>query len=94
MTLKDYLKQNKESQHKFARRIGVSPSTITRYIKQAGALDQATIRKIFQGTGGLVTLEELVGLSPFRASADSGKLAAVVARVKQIFGGNGLETKS
>jgi transcriptional regulator with XRE-family HTH domain len=60
MRLADYLTSRKESQSAFARRTGVPQATINNICNGAGTRSDTAL-KIIHATGGLVTLEDLVG---------------------------------
>jgi len=60
MDLAAYLTEHKIKPATFAAEIGVPPSTITRILRGERDPRGATIRKIVEGTGGLVTAGDLL----------------------------------
>ena len=60
MKLRDYLAQHKETQDEFSKRSGLPQTTIAA-IATGGGTRAKTARVIIQVTGGLVSLDDLVG---------------------------------
>lgn len=60
MRLADYLRSRDESQVAFARRTGIPQATINGICNGAGTRSDTALR-IIHATGGLVTLEDLIG---------------------------------
>ncbi|MFE1598216.1 helix-turn-helix domain-containing protein [Methylobacterium sp. ID0610] len=60
MDLAAYLSEHDLKPANFAARIGVPASTITRILRGERDPRGATIRKIVEGTGGLVTAADLL----------------------------------
>ena len=60
MKLKNYLEMNKETQVEFANRTSIPQTTIAAIVL-GGGTRSATALKIIQATGGIVSLDDLVG---------------------------------
>lgn len=69
MDLAAYLSERKIKPATFAALINVPPSTITRILRGERDPRGATIRKIVDGTGGLVTAGDLIGASAEASAA-------------------------
>jgi len=59
MTLREYLETH-ATQTKLARVAGVPQPSLSNFLKRKRGLSAASIAKIVQATGGLVTHEELI----------------------------------
>ncbi|MBM3120347.1 MAG: helix-turn-helix domain-containing protein [Chloroflexi bacterium] len=60
MRLKAYLTINNQRPSPWARKHGIAPILICRYLKGKRGLSARTMAKIVKATGGLVTYEDLV----------------------------------
>ena len=59
--LAQYLVERGETERAFAEKLGVSPSTVSRWVRGARTPRPAMIRKILQVTGGCVTAAGFYG---------------------------------
>jgi transcriptional regulator with XRE-family HTH domain len=69
MKLGDYLESQGEKPTQFARRIGVSPSTILRVLSSEREPGIGLAAKIVAGSAGAVSFEDLAAAAPIQAEA-------------------------
>lgn len=62
MKLRDYLKREKITAAAFAKRIGVTQSSVSRLCGETRAPDMGTVRRIHEETGGCVSAEDFFGV--------------------------------
>lgn len=63
MTLEAYLTDAQMNMSEFARRIGVKPQTIHRYVKQGRSPEWPIMEKIVLATAGKVTANDFLGVA-------------------------------
>lgn len=63
MTLEAYLAETQMNMSEFARRVGVKPQTIQRYVKQGRAPEWAVMERIVLATAGKVTANDFLGVA-------------------------------
>ncbi|AGF74117.1 putative transcriptional regulator [Bartonella australis AUST/NH1] len=69
--LKSYLEQNKLSQAKFGQQVGVSQSTVNRYLRGLRFPEPEVVLKIEEATGGVVRpVDWYAHLYPSSSEAD------------------------
>lgn len=76
MNLQTYLNQNSLSLAKFAKRCGVSPTTILRVRDGEVIPSRRTLTSIVDASGGAITVQELISVS-FTTRAVDGSIGAV-----------------
>jgi DNA-binding transcriptional regulator YdaS (Cro superfamily) len=70
MKLSDWLKETKTTKYRFAERIGVRPSVVTDYCKGRYCPRPKIAEAIIRETGGQVTANDFLSISPDLAPSD------------------------